>query len=105
MPVDLTDGLATIKVQYRHHQGQAHLAIDRRGPNFRRESLSVRFLTHNPDEDEAMPHPNLFETGRRRADRLGCANCQTVLDLPEHPHLGSDLADAARAIDPDWLNA
>ncbi|MEO6810237.1 MAG: c-type cytochrome, partial [Isosphaeraceae bacterium] len=38
-------------------------------------------------------------------DRLGCANCHAVLDLPKHPHLGPDLADAGRAIDPDWLGA
>jgi mono/diheme cytochrome c family protein len=100
--VDLPAGFAPLVVDYQHAEGDAYLAIDWEGPAFGREPLPPRLLFH---EQGSAPRPDRFEEGRRQADRLGCANCHALLDLPRHPHLGPPLTDAARAIAPDWLDA
>ncbi len=105
LPVDLPPGLSTITVEYRHAKGPSHLAIDWEGPGFAREPLPGRLLFHEATEERAKPRLDRFEEGRRLADRLGCANCHAVLDLPSHRDLGPPLADAGRAIDTDWLAA
>ncbi len=101
-PGDFAAGFAPIVLEYQHAEGEASLALDWDGPGFGREPLPARLLFHEPG---AEPRPDRFEEGRRQADRLGCANCHTLLDLPLHPHLGPPLFDAARAIAPDWLDA
>ena len=97
---DLPAGLVPIVLEYRHERGEARVAIDWEGPGFEREAIPARLLFHEPTEG---PPPDRFEDGRRLADRFGCANCHSVLDLPRHPGLGPPLTDAGRAIDPSWL--
>jgi mono/diheme cytochrome c family protein len=101
-PGDLPAGFAPMVLEYAHGRGDAFLAIDWEGPGFAREPLPARLLFH---ERGSLPQPDRFEEGRRQADRLGCANCHQLLDLPRHPHLGPPLGEAARAIAPEWLDA
>jgi mono/diheme cytochrome c family protein len=101
---DLPAGLSPIVLEYRHTRGEAHLAIDWEGPGFGREPLPARLLFHEPGPDHPVS-TDRFEDGRRLADRLGCAGCHRLLDLPRHPHLGPPLADAGRTIAADWLSA
>jgi mono/diheme cytochrome c family protein len=98
--IDLPAGFSTLVLEYRHEGGPARVAIDWEGPSFGREPVPARVLYHTPavtDRDDS------FEVGRRLADRLGCANCHALLDLPRHPEIGPPLADAGRSIDPRWL--
>lgn len=101
-PVELKPGFTRIALEYRHGQGQAAVAVGWDGPAFAREPLPARLLFH---DRQGAPREDRFEYGRRAADRYGCANCHSLLDLPRRPHLGPPLADAARAIDPAWLAA
>jgi mono/diheme cytochrome c family protein len=101
-PHELAAGFAPIMLEYTHARGDASLAIDWEGPGFAREPVPGRLLFHEPG---ALPLPDRFEEGRRHADRLGCANCHQLLDLPRHPHVGPPLTEAGRAIAPDWLGA
>jgi mono/diheme cytochrome c family protein len=101
-PGDLPAGFAPMVLEYAHGRGDAFLAIDWEGPGFAREPLPARLLFH---ERGGVLRPDRFEEGRRQADRLGCANCHRLLDLPRHPHLGPPLGEAARAIAPEWLDA
>jgi len=100
--IDLPAGFAPLEMEYQHSRGGAHVAIDWSGPGFEREPLPGRLLFHDPS---ATPPIDRFEAGRRQADRLGCANCHTILDLPRHPHLGPPLAESGVAIAADWLGA
>ena len=102
LTVDLPAGLVPLVLDYRHETGEARVAIDWEGPGFGREAIPARLLFHEPAEG---PPTDRFEEGRRLADRFGCANCHSVLDLPRHPHLGPPLTDAGRSIDPSWLVA
>ena len=107
-PVDLPAGFAPLEVAYRHDRGPARLAIDWEGPSFSPEPLPARLLFHDRLDAEGRPLPtpdDRFEEGRRLADRLGCANCHKLLDLPRHPEQGPPLEDAGRAIDPGYLAA
>ena len=101
-PADLSTGFATIELEYRHDRGDARVAIDWEGPDFGREPLPARFLYHAPGGPEPTDR---FEAGRRLADRLGCANCHRLLDLPRHSALGPPLTEAGSAIAPRWLLA
>ncbi len=100
LTVDLPAGLVPLDLEYRHGRGEARIAIDWEGPGFDRESIPARLLFHEP---AGGPPPDRFEDGCRLADRLGCANCHSVLDLSRHPQLGPPLTDAGRAIDSSWL--
>lgn len=101
-PIELQVGFTPITLEYRHRRGEAHVAIDWEGPGFGREPIPARLLYH----DATRPvEPDRFEQGRRLADRIGCANCHRILDLPVHRNQGPALADAGRAIDPHWLDA
>ncbi len=100
--INLPPGLSTILLEYQHQTGEARLAIDWQGPSFVREPLPGRLLYH---EDKTEILSDRFEVGRQLADRLACANCHDVLDLPRHPEIGPPLTDAGQAIDPDWLRA
>jgi mono/diheme cytochrome c family protein len=100
--IDLPAGFVPIAMEYQHGQGAAHVAIDWSAGSFEREPLPARLLFHDP---AGIPHPDRFEAGRRQADRLGCANCHALLDLPRHPHLGPPLTDAGIAISGDWRDA
>lgn len=99
--IELPAGPAPLVVESEHPRGPARLAIDWEGPNFDREPVPARLLFHDPQGQASRP--DRFEEGRRQADRLGCANCHAVLDLPRHAHLGPSLSDAGRTIDRDWL--
>lgn len=101
-PLDLRPGFVPIRLEYRHDRGSSRVAVDWEGPGFAREPVPARLLYHDP---AAAPPPDRFEEGRRLADRLGCANCHAVLDLPRHPAIGPPLVDTARATDPGWLAA
>ncbi len=98
--VELPPGLVTIAVVYRHERGPARFALEWSGPAFGREPLPAWVLYH---EGQSEPDRDPFETGRRLADRLGCANCHTLLDLPAHRDLGPPLLDAGKAINRSWL--
>jgi mono/diheme cytochrome c family protein len=100
-PLQLNPGFASLELEARRGAGTARLAIDWEGPGFAREPLPARLLFHDPTK---APPTDVFEQGRRLADRLGCANCHSVLDLPRHNSLGPPL-DAARAVDSEWLVA
>jgi mono/diheme cytochrome c family protein len=100
--IDLPAGFSPLVFEYEHDRGDSFMAIDWEGPGFAREPLPARLLFHEPGP---VPRSDRFEEGRQQADRLGCANCHRLLDLPRHPHLGPPLSDAGRAIAPDWLNA
>ena len=80
--VDLPAGLVPLVLDYRHETGEARVAIDWEGPGFGRESIPARLLFHEPAEG---PPTDRFEDGRRLADRFGCVNCHSVLDLPATP--------------------
>lgn len=100
--VELPTGFVPIVFEYRHSRGESQVAVDWESPSFRREPVPARLLFH----DAALRGPNdLFEQGRQLADRLGCANCHSVLDLRAHPNLGPPLDGAGRAIRPAWLSA
>jgi mono/diheme cytochrome c family protein len=101
-PVELPAGFVPLVLEYRHAQGDAHVALDWEGPTFRREPVPARLLFHDAGRGDPK---DLFEQGRQLADRLGCANCHAVLDLPRHPSLGPPLNDAGRAIKLPWLDA
>lgn len=101
-PIDLPAGFVPIVLEYRHDRGDAHVAIDWEGPAFVREPVPARLLYHDPAR---TPRPDRFEEGRRLADRLGCANCHALLDLPPHRNQGPALNEAAAAIDAAWLQA
>jgi mono/diheme cytochrome c family protein len=101
-PIALEVGFAEVRVLYHHATGSARLAIDWEGPGFVREPLPARLLYHDPAE---LPPVDRFEEGRRIADRLGCANCHAVLDLPRHAALGPDLGNAGAATKQSWLAA
>ncbi len=100
--IDLPVGFVPIVLDYRHQGGDARVAVDWEGPTFAREPLPTRLLFH----DRQVPfQTDAFDRGRRAADRYGCANCHTLLDLSTRPHLGPPLAEAARSIGPAWLRA
>ncbi|WP_406700999.1 c-type cytochrome [Singulisphaera sp. Ch08] len=99
--VDLPAGFSPIILEYRHHQGDAYVAIDWEGPGFGREPVPARLFYHDSSK---RVEPDRFEEGRRLADRIGCANCHKLLDLPVHPNQGPPLNDAGRAIDASWLD-
>jgi mono/diheme cytochrome c family protein len=101
-PIDLPAGLLPFSIEYRHERGPARIAIDWEGPGFAPEPLPARVLYHDP---AGIGRLDPFEEGRRLADRLGCANCHRILDLPAHRDLGPPLADAGRAIEGHWLAA
>ncbi|SIO07398.1 Cytochrome c [Singulisphaera sp. GP187] len=101
-PIDLPAGFSPITLEYRHRQGEAYVALDWEGPGFGREPVPARLFYH--DSSKRL-EPDRFEEGRRLADRIGCANCHRILDLPFHPNLGPPLTDAGRAIDAAWLDA
>jgi cytochrome c2 len=99
--IDLPAGFSTLTLDYHHEGGPARVAIDWDGPGFGREPVPARVLYHTPGATE---RDDPFEVGRRLADRLGCANCHAVLDLPRHPEIGPPLTDlSARSIHPRWL--
>ncbi|AGA30448.1 c-type cytochrome [Singulisphaera acidiphila] len=100
--IDLPAGFSPISLEYRHRQGEAHVAIDWEGPGFGREPIPARLFYHDASK---RLQPDRFEEGRRLADRIGCANCHQILDLPVHRNQGPPLADAGHAIDPAWLDA
>jgi mono/diheme cytochrome c family protein len=102
-PAELPAGFAPVTVEYRHTRGLARLAIDWEGPAFAREPLPARLLFHKPGQSVKAAHADRFEEGRRLADRLGCANCHALLDLPRHVELGPPLEDAGWAIEPAWV--
>ena len=101
-PIELRPGFVPIELEYRHDRGEARLALDWEGPGFPREPVPARLLYHEPKDAASL---DAFEEGRRLADRLGCANCHTILDLPRHPNLGPPLDAASREIEPGWLAA
>ena len=101
LPAELRPGFTPWTLSYRHDRGPARLAVDWEGPGFAREPVPARLLYHDPKD---APPPDRFEEGRRLADRLGCVNCHSVLDLPRHPSLGPPLADVTRLTDPAWLD-
>jgi mono/diheme cytochrome c family protein len=103
--VELPAGLAPLELRYRHSRGPARLAVAWEGPGFVREPLPARLLFHERQGAAGKEGPQVerFEEGRQLADRLGCANCHTILDLPSHPNLGPPLDDAGLAIAPAWL--
>lgn len=101
-PIDLDVGFTRLELVYQHGRGPARLAIDWEGPDFAREPLPARALYHDPAK---APAPDRFEEGRRLADRLGCANCHVILDLPRHPNLGPPLANTGRTVRADYLRA
>lgn len=101
-PVELSAGFTSLVLEYRHARGDAHVALDWQGPTFRREPIPARLLFHDAAKGNSE---NLFEQGRQLADRLGCANCHSVLDLPRRPGLGPPLDDAGFAIKRSWLGA
>lgn len=101
VPVELRPGFTPWALSYRHDHGPARLAVDWEGPDFAREPVPARLLYHDPKDS---PPPDRFEEGRRLADRLGCANCHSILDFPRHPALGPPLADVTRLTDHAWLN-
>ncbi|MDR3637307.1 MAG: c-type cytochrome, partial [Isosphaeraceae bacterium] len=101
-PIELKPGFTPIALEYRHRRGEALAALDWEGPGFAREPTPARLLFH---DRQAAEREDRFEYGRRAADRYGCANCHVLLDLPPRPKLGPPLADAARAINPAWLQA
>ena len=98
-PVELRPGLTPFRLETEHERGNAHLVLDWEGPNFSAEHVPGHLLFH-----EAASHPpeDLFEQGRRLADRLGCANCHGMLEMPGHPSLGPPL-DASTGLRDDWL--
>lgn len=99
--LDLPPGLVPFALEYRHERGPARVAVEWEGPSFGREPLPAWVLFHEGDGPSTDP----LEAGRRLADRLGCANCHAVLDLPAHRNLGPPLAAAARDLDRAWLSA
>ena len=98
-PVMLRPGLKAFRVAYRPAEAPARLSVDWEGPGFGREHLPAHLLYH---ERAASPGPDRFEAGRRLADRLGCAGCHAIADLPAHRDLGPPLDDAG-SIRPSWL--
>jgi len=100
-PVELRAGFTPITLVYRHKSGDAHVAMDWEGPTFGREPIPSHLLFHDSTQPVEL---DLFETGRRLADRLGCANCHKLIDLPTHPNHGPALADSGRSINPAWLD-
>jgi mono/diheme cytochrome c family protein len=101
-PVELGAGFTPIRLEFRHAGGPARVAVDWSGPSFRRERVPPRLLFR---ERAAGSPVDPFERGRMLADQLGCANCHPLLDLPPHPQLGPNLADAGTSIAPGWLDA
>ncbi|MGE3821435.1 MAG: c-type cytochrome, partial [Isosphaeraceae bacterium] len=101
-PVDLPPGFLRFALDYQRGTGPARLAIDWEGPDFPREPLPARLLSHGPDQ---APPPDQFEAGRRLADRLGCVNCHDLPGLVKHPTLGPPLRDAVATTRPQWLKA
>jgi mono/diheme cytochrome c family protein len=99
--LDLKPGFVAWELTYQHKSGSARLAVDWSGPGFERELVPARLLYHDPKTEPALDR---FEQGRRLADRLGCANCHQLLDLPRHPTLGPPLAESTRLIDEAWLH-
>ncbi len=104
--IELAAGLTPIILEYRHDQGHGptRFSIDWEGPGFGREAVPARLLFHEVDGN-APEELDRFETGRRLADRLGCANCHALLDLSTHRDLGPPLDDAGRTIASGWLAA
>lgn len=98
--VILNPGFTKFRLEYQHETGPARLAIDWEGPTFSREPLPARLLSHVPEQ---APPVDLFEQGRRLADRLGCANCHAIPGIVRHPGLGPPLGNPAAMTQPGWL--
>jgi mono/diheme cytochrome c family protein len=100
-PIDLRPGLTRLHLVSEHDRGEAHLVLDWEGPGFGIEHVPSHLLFH---EAADSPPIDRFEQGRQLADRLGCASCHPVLNMPGHPRLGPPL-DASTSIRPGWLEA
>ncbi|MFO0953563.1 MAG: c-type cytochrome [Isosphaeraceae bacterium] len=101
-PVELRAGFVPVEVVYEDGAGEGRLALDWEGPGFSREPVPARLLYHDP---RTAAKPDLFEEGRRLADRFGCANCHALLDLPRHRTLGPPLDGVVSTMEPGWLGA
>jgi cytochrome c2 len=98
--IDLPFGFNSVEIEYHHVKGRSFLTLEWQGLDFQREPVPTSLLFHDPVGGGS---DKLFENGRQFADRVGCANCHEILDLPRHPQLGPPLATLVGGLDERWL--